>query len=69
VRAALQDNPEPLKLSFDETTAELISKIMAGTDERYRLSMAFQVRPVMIVPASEQPRCWSGSTTPRRRRR
>jgi hypothetical protein len=52
VQAALQDNPEPLKLSFDETTAELISKIMAGTDERYRLSMAFQVRPVMIVPAS-----------------
>ena len=52
VQAALQDNPEPLKLSFDETTAELISKIMQGTDERYRLSMAFQVRPVMIVPAS-----------------
>ena len=52
VQAALQDNPEPLKLSFDETTAELLSKIMQGTDERYRLSMAFQVRPVMIVPAS-----------------
>jgi hypothetical protein len=50
VQAALQDNPEALKLSFDETTAELISKIMQGTDERYRLSMAFQVRPVMIVP-------------------
>jgi hypothetical protein len=52
VQPALQDNPEPLKLSFDETTAELLSKIMQGTDERYRLSMAFQVRPVMIVPAS-----------------
>jgi hypothetical protein len=52
VQAALQDNPEALKLSFDETTAELLSKIMQGTDERYRLSMAFQVRPVMIVPAS-----------------
>jgi len=52
VQAALQDNPEPLKLSFDETTADLLSKIMQGTDERYRLSMAFQVRPVMIVPAS-----------------
>ncbi len=52
VQAALQDNPEPLKLSFDESTAELLSKIMQGTDERYRLSMAFQVRPVMIVPAS-----------------
>lgn len=52
VQAALQDNPEPLKLSFDEANAELLSKIMQGTDERYRLSMAFQVRPVMIVPAS-----------------
>ena len=26
---------------------------MQGTDERYRLSVAFQVRPVMIVPAAE----------------
>ena len=50
VQAALQDNPEPLKLSFDETNADLLSKIMQGTDERYRLSMAFQVRPVLIVP-------------------
>ena len=52
VQAALQDNPEPLKVSFDESTRELLSKIMQGTDERYRLSVAFQVRPVMIVPAS-----------------
>lgn len=52
VQAALRDNPEPLKLSFDEAGADLLSKIMQGTDERYRLSMAFQVRPVMIVPAS-----------------
>jgi len=57
VQAALQDNPEALKISFDETSSELLSKIMQGTDERYRLSMAFQVRPVMIVPASP-----SGST-------
>jgi hypothetical protein len=52
VQAALQDNPEPLKLSFDDSGTELLSKIMQGTDERYRLSMAFQVRPVMIVPAA-----------------
>lgn len=52
VQAALQDNPEPLKLSFDETSADLLSKIMQGTDERYRLSMAFQVRPVLIVPSA-----------------
>jgi hypothetical protein len=49
VRRALENNPEPLKLTFDETTAELLSKIMQGSQERYRLSMAFQMRPVMIM--------------------
>ena len=52
VRLALENNPEPLKLSFEDTPAELISKIMQGTDERYRLSVAFQMRPVMIVPGT-----------------
>jgi hypothetical protein len=52
VQAALQDNPEALKLAFDETTADLLSKVMQGTDERYRLSTAFRVSPVMIVPAA-----------------
>jgi hypothetical protein len=51
VRRALENSPEPLKITFDEAPADLLSKIMQGTDERYRLSMAFQVRPVMIVPA------------------
>jgi hypothetical protein len=50
VRLALEHNPEPLKLSFDESGVDLLSKIMQGTDERYRMSVAFQVRPVMIVP-------------------
>ncbi|MES2717449.1 MAG: Pvc16 family protein [Pseudomonadota bacterium] len=50
VRLALEHNPEPLKLSFDETGADLLSKTMQGSEERYRLSVAFQVRPVMIVP-------------------
>lgn len=53
VRLALENNPEPLKLSFDESGADLLSKIMQGGDERYRLSVAFQMRPVMIVPGSE----------------
>lgn len=52
VQAALQDNPEALKLSFDEGNAELLSKLMQGGEEHYRLSMAFQVRPVLIVPPS-----------------
>jgi hypothetical protein len=52
VQRALENNPEPLKLTFDESNADLLSKIMQGTDERYRLSAAFQMRPVMIVPGS-----------------
>jgi len=51
--AALADNPEPLKITFDAGDVELLSKIMQGTDERYRVSAAFQVRPVMI--ASGEP--------------
>jgi hypothetical protein len=52
VREALENNPEPLKLTFDESNLDVLSKIMQGNDERYRLSVAFQVRPVMIVPGS-----------------
>jgi len=47
---ALNKNPEPLKITFDEITADLISKLMQGSDEKYRLSVGFQVRPVMIAP-------------------
>jgi hypothetical protein len=49
----LSSNPEPLKITFDAADAELLSKIMQGTDEKYRLSAAFQVRPVMIMPDME----------------
>lgn len=52
VRTALEHNPEPLKLTFDESTVDLLSKIMQGAEERYRLSVAFQMRPVMIVPGT-----------------
>jgi len=50
VRRALENNPEPLKVTFDESNLDVLSKIMQGNEERYRLSVAFQVRPVMIVP-------------------
>lgn len=49
----LLGNPEPLKITFDSADAELLSKLMQGTDERYRVSAAFQVRPVMIAPSKE----------------
>ncbi len=51
VLSALQDNPEPLKITFDTATAELLSNLMQGTDEKYRLSVAFHVRPVLIAPS------------------
>jgi hypothetical protein len=46
---ALGDNPEVLKVTFDETRSELLSRLMQGTDEKYRLSVGFEVRPVMIA--------------------
>lgn len=49
VQAALRDNPEPIKLTFDEAPLDTVSKLMQGPDSRYRFSMAFQVRPVMVA--------------------
>ncbi len=48
--AALLENPEPLKISFDAADVELLSKVMQGSDEKYRISAAFQVRPILIAP-------------------
>lgn len=48
--APLVSNPEPLKITFDSADVEMLSKIMQGTDEKYRISAAFQVRPVMLMP-------------------
>lgn len=45
---ALAGNPEPLKITFDDADVELLSKLMQGSDEKYRLSAALQVRPVML---------------------
>lgn len=50
IRKALKDNPEDLKITFDEAGSDLLAKLMQGTDEKYRFSIAFQVRPVMITP-------------------
>jgi hypothetical protein len=45
----LTDNPELLKLSFEDASSDLLSRIMQGTDERYRCSLAFDVRPVLVA--------------------
>ncbi len=47
---ALNDNPETLKITFDETPSDLLAKLMQGSEESYRCSIGFQVRPVMIAP-------------------
>ena len=49
VEGGLRENPEVLKLTFDETPPDLLSKLMQGPDEKYRSSVGFQVRPVMIA--------------------
>lgn len=48
---SLGDNPEDLTITFDEASTDLLSKVMQGSDEKYRVSIAFQVRPVMIAAA------------------
>lgn len=49
--AALADNPESLKVTLDSANSDLLSKLMQGSDEKYRVAAAFQVRPVMIAPS------------------
>lgn len=55
--AALSDNPDRLKLTFEVKPFETLSRLMSGSDERYRTSVAFQVRPVPI--ALGQPPAYS----------
>lgn len=50
IKKALKDNPEELKITLDEASSDLLSKLMQGPDEKYHFSAAFQVRPIMIAP-------------------
>lgn len=52
---ALNSNPDPLHITFDEADVELQSKIMQGSEEKYRISAAFQVRPVMLACTDTPP--------------
>lgn len=49
---ALRASPEPLKLTFVPASAELLGRIMQGSEEKYRCSVAIEVRPVMIASAA-----------------
>jgi hypothetical protein len=42
------ETPEALKITFDESSPDLISKLTRGIEDKYHPSIAFQVRPVMI---------------------
>ncbi len=46
---ALGPNPENLHVTFNEAPSDLLGKLMQGTDEKLRLSVCFEVRPVMIA--------------------
>lgn len=46
---ALAANPQPLKITFDDADVDLVARLMQGGEERFRLSAAFQVRPVMVA--------------------
>ena len=46
----LDDSPDMLKVTFDDATPELVSRITQGSDERFRCSVGFQIRPLMIAP-------------------
>lgn len=48
---ALAANPQALKITFDDADVELVSRLTQGGEERFRLSAAFQVRPVMVATA------------------
>lgn len=46
---SLIDNPEPLRVTFDEGAPDLLSRLMQGPDDRYRMSVPFQIRPVLVA--------------------
>jgi len=55
VRLALELNPEPLKVTFEDSSSDLLSKLMQGSEDSYRLSAALQVRPVLLMPEEPEP--------------
>jgi hypothetical protein len=51
---SLVDNPQPLKATFDDGPPDLLARLMQGPDDRYRMSVPFQIRPVLVA-TSEPP--------------
>jgi hypothetical protein len=55
IDAVLSSSPDPLRLTLDDADVEMLSKVMQGSDEKYRISAAFQVRPVMLASTDAAP--------------
>lgn len=52
---ALAASGESLKITFEPRASDIVSKVThPGGSEHFRLSVAFQVRPIVIVPAAPQ---------------
>jgi hypothetical protein len=51
---SLGDNSESLKVTFDDGSPDLLGRLMQGPDDRYRMSVPFQIRPVLVA-TSEPP--------------
>ncbi|OWQ45446.1 hypothetical protein CDL60_19550 [Roseateles noduli] len=51
----LAASPDPLRITLDEADVEMLSRVMQGSDEKYRVSAGFQVRPVMVASTDEPP--------------
>ncbi|HEY1219124.1 MAG: Pvc16 family protein [Bryobacteraceae bacterium] len=46
---SLIDNPESLKVTFDDGSPDLLSRLMQGPDDRFRMSVPVQIRPVLVA--------------------
>jgi Pvc16 N-terminal domain len=47
----LDQNPETLKLTIEDVGVEVLSRLMQGPDQRYRSSVGFEVKPLMVASA------------------
>ena len=48
IQTALTPNIEPLKITFDATPPDLISKILGDVNSKFQYCISFQIRPIMI---------------------
>jgi hypothetical protein len=47
--SSLTDNSQRLRVTFDDGPPDLLSRLMQGPDDRFRMSVPFQIRPVLVA--------------------